>query len=123
MHREAERQPACICFKRSRLWLCSSRKGTKKHLPQIARELGVDGIVEGSVIREGDQVRIAVQLLDGPNDRHIWSEDYRRELRGIRTLQREIAQAITQQIRIQLTPQQQARVSSGRAVNPEAYEA
>ncbi len=98
-------------------------KSTKEHLPQIARELGVDGIVEGSVIREGDQVRITVQLLDGPNDRHIWSEVYQRELRGILTLQREMAQAITQQIRIQLTPQQQARVSSGRPVNPEAYEA
>ena len=98
-------------------------KSTKEHLPQIARELGVDAIVEGSVSREGDQVRITVQLLDGPNDRHIWGEDYQRELRGILTLQREMAQAITQQIRIQLTPQQQARVSSGRAVNPEAYEA
>lgn len=98
-------------------------KGTRKHLPQIARELGVDGIVEGSVVREGDQVRITVQLLDGPNDRHIWSEDYQRELRGILNLQREIAQAITQQIRIELTPQQQARVRAGRLVNPEAYEA
>jgi TolB-like protein/DNA-binding winged helix-turn-helix (wHTH) protein/Tfp pilus assembly protein PilF len=98
-------------------------KSTKKHLPQIARELGVDSIVEGSVIRDGDQVRITVQLLDGPNDRHIWSETYQRELRGILNLQREIAQAITQQIRVQLTPQQQARLSSGRAVNPDAYEA
>ena len=98
-------------------------KGTKKHLPQIARELGADGILEGSVNREGDQVRITVQLLDGPNDRHLWSEDYQRELRGILTLQREMAQAIAQQIRIQLTPQQQARLSSARAVNPEAYEA
>jgi TolB-like protein/DNA-binding winged helix-turn-helix (wHTH) protein/Tfp pilus assembly protein PilF len=98
-------------------------KGTKKHLPQIARELGVDGIVEGSVNREGDQVRITVQLLDGPNDRHLWSEGYQRELRGILTLQREMAQAIAQQIRIQLTPHQQARLSSARAVNPEAYEA
>src|SRR6266478_2034746 len=94
-------------------------KGTKKHLPQIAQELGV----EGSVSREGDQVRVTVQLLDGPNDRHIWSEDYQREVRGILTLQREMAQAIAHQIRIQLTPQQQARVSSGRVVNPEAYEA
>ena len=98
-------------------------KSTKEHLPQIARELGVDGIVEGSVIREGDQVRITVQLLDGRNDRHIWGEDYQRELRGILNLQREMAQAITQQIRIQLPPQQQARVSSGRTVNPDAYEA
>jgi len=98
-------------------------KGTRKHLPQIARELGVDGILEGSVRREGDQVRITVQLLDGPNDRHIWSEDYQREIRGILNLQREMAQSIARQIRIEVTPQQQARASSGRAVNPEAYEA
>jgi TolB-like protein/DNA-binding winged helix-turn-helix (wHTH) protein/Tfp pilus assembly protein PilF len=98
-------------------------KGTKKHLPQIARELGVDGILEGSVRREGDQVRITVQLLDGPNDRHVWSEDYQREMRGILDLQRDMAQAIARQIRIEVTPQQQARANSGRAVNPEAYEA
>jgi TolB-like protein/DNA-binding winged helix-turn-helix (wHTH) protein/Flp pilus assembly protein TadD len=98
-------------------------KGTKKHLPQIARELGVDGIVEGSVIRENDQVRVTVQLLDGPNDRHLWSEDYQRPLHGILNLQREVAQAIAQQIRIKLTPQQQVRLTSARAVNPEAYEA
>ena len=98
-------------------------KGTKKHLPQIARELGVDGIVEGSVRREGDQVRISVQLLDGPNDRHLWSEDHQRELRGVLSMQREMAQAIAQQIRIKLTPEQQARLSSGRSVNPEAYDA
>src|SRR5882724_7340171 len=88
-------------------------KGTKKHLPQIARELGVDGILEGSVRREGDQVRITVQLLDGPNDRHLWSEDY----------QRDMAQSIARQIRIEVTPQQQARANSSRAVNPEAYDA
>ena len=98
-------------------------KGTKKHLPQIARELGVDGIVEGSVRREGDQVRITVQLLDGPNDRHLWSEDYQRELRGVLRMQEEMAQAIAQQIRIKLTPEQQARLSSGRSVNPKAYDA
>ena len=98
-------------------------KGTKKHLPQIARELGVDGIVEGSVIRESDQVRITVQLLDGPHDRHLWSEDYQRPLRGILNLQREIAQAIAQQIRVQFTAPQQARVRSASAVDPEAYEA
>src|SRR6266850_816501 len=97
-------------------------KGTKKHLPQIARELGVDGIVEGSVRREGDQIRITVQLLDGPNDRHLWSEDYQGELRGVLAMQREMAQAIAQQIRVQLTPRQQARLSSARSVNPEAYD-
>ncbi len=98
-------------------------KGTKKHLPQIAQELGVDGIVEGSVSREGDQVRVTVQLLDGPNDRHIWSEDYQRELGGILSLQRDIAQAIAQQVRVKVTPQQQALLKPALAVNPEAYDA
>ena len=98
-------------------------KGTKKHLPQIARELGVDGVLEGSVIRENDQVRVTVQLLDGPRDRHIWSEAYERPLHGILSLQREVAEEVTRQIRIELTPEQQARVGSAHSVNPEAYDA
>ncbi len=98
-------------------------KGTRKHLPQIARELGVDGVLEGSVIRENDQVRVTVQLLDGPNDRHIWSEAYERPLHGVLNLQREVAEAVAQQIRVQLTPEQQARIGSARPVNPEAYDA
>jgi len=98
-------------------------KGTRKHLPQIAHELGVDGVLEGSVIRENDQVRVTVQLLDGPNDRHIWSEAYERPLHGVLNLQREVAEAVSQQIRIQLTPEQQARIGSAPTVNPEAYDA
>jgi TolB-like protein/DNA-binding winged helix-turn-helix (wHTH) protein/tetratricopeptide (TPR) repeat protein len=98
-------------------------KGTRKHLPQIAHELGVDGILEGSVIRENDEVRVTVQLLDGPSDRHIWSESYERPLHGILNLQREVAEAVTQQIRIQLTPEQKARIDSASSVNPEAYDA
>ena len=98
-----------------------SYKDTKKRLPQIARELGVDGIVEGSISKEGDKVRVTVQLLDGPNDRHIWSEDYQRELSGILILQGEIAQAISQQIRAQVTPQQptqQDAISSAKPRSP-----
>lgn len=98
-------------------------KGTRKHLPQIARELGVDGILEGSVIRENDQVRVTVQLLNGPDDRHIWSESYERPLHGILNLQREVAETVSQQIRIQLSPEQQARIGSAPLVNPEAYDA
>ena len=98
-------------------------KGTRKHLPQIAHELNVDGILEGSVIREGDEVRVTVQLLDGPNDRHIWSESYERPLHGVLNLQREVAEAVTQQIRITLTPEQEARLNASRTVDPEAYEA
>jgi TolB-like protein/DNA-binding winged helix-turn-helix (wHTH) protein/Tfp pilus assembly protein PilF len=97
-------------------------KGTRKHLPQIAHELGVDAILEGSVIRENDQVRVTVQLLDGPNDRHIWSESFERPLHGVLNLQREVAEAVTQQIRATLTPEQEARLNATRTVDPEAYE-
>src|SRR3984885_738460 len=98
-------------------------KGTKKHLPQIAHELGVDGVLEGSVIRENDEVRVTVQLLDGPKDRHIWSESYERPLHGILNLQREVAEAVTRQIRITLTPEQEARLNAPSTVDPDAYEA
>lgn len=98
-------------------------KGTRKHLPQIARELGVDGILEGSVIRENDEVRVTVQLLDGPKDRHIWSESYERPLHGVLNLQREVAEAVTRQIRIKLTPEQEVRLNASRTVDPGAYEA
>jgi TolB-like protein len=98
-------------------------KATTKHLPQIARELKVDDILEGSVVREGDQVRVTVQLLDAPNDRHLWSENYQRPMRSILTVQRDIAQAVAQQVRVKLSPQQQARLGPPTAVDPAAYEA
>jgi len=98
-------------------------KGTKKGLPEIARELNVDGIVEGSVMRSGNRVRITAQLLHAPTDKHLWAEAYERDLGDVIGLQNEVAQAIAQQVRAQLTPQQQARLRSARLVNPEAYEA
>jgi TolB-like protein/Flp pilus assembly protein TadD len=98
-------------------------KGTKKGLPEIARELNVDGIIEGSVIRSGTRVRITAQLLHGPTDRHLWAESYDRDLGDVLKLQSEVAEAIAQQVRAQLTPEQQARLHSARPVNPEAYEA
>ena len=98
-------------------------KATTKHLPQIASELKVDDILEGSVVREGDQVRVTVQLLDAPDDRHLWSENYQRPMRSILTVQRDIAQAVAQQVRVKLSPQQQARLGAGGAVDPAAYDA
>jgi serine/threonine protein kinase/Tfp pilus assembly protein PilF len=98
-------------------------KGTNKTLPEIARELNVDGVVEGSVLRSGNRVRITAELLHGPSDRHIWAESYERDLGDVLRLQSEVAQAIAQQVRIQLTPQQQARLGSAQGVNPQAYEA
>jgi TolB-like protein/DNA-binding winged helix-turn-helix (wHTH) protein len=98
-------------------------KGTKKSLPEIARELNVDGIIEGSVTRSGQRVRITAQLLYGPTDKHLWAEAYERDLGDVLSLQSEVAQAIAQQVRAQLTPQQQARFRAIRPVNPEAYDA
>jgi len=98
-------------------------KGTKKSLSEIARELNVDGVVEGSVTRSGPRVRITAQLIHAPTDHHLWAETYERDLGDVLRLQSEVAEAIAQQVQAQVTPQQQARLRSARLVNPEAYEA
>jgi TolB-like protein/Tfp pilus assembly protein PilF len=98
-------------------------KETRKPLPEIARELGVDTIIEGTVRRAGNQVRITVQLIEAATDKHLWAESYQRELRDVLALQSEVAQAIANEIRVTLTPEEQARLASARPVNPEAYEA
>jgi len=97
-------------------------KGTKKHLPEIARELGVDAILEGSVIRENNNVRVTVQLLDGPADRHLWGEEYERPLNGVLNLQRDVGRAIADEVRAKLSATQQARLRQAHAVNPAAYD-
>ena len=97
-------------------------KGSKKGLPEIARELNVDAVVEGAVIRSGQRVRITAQLLQASADRHVWAETYDRDLGDVLRLQSEVAQAIAEQVRAQLTPRQQAIFRSARPVNPEAYE-
>jgi TolB-like protein/DNA-binding winged helix-turn-helix (wHTH) protein len=83
-------------------------KGARKPLPQIARELNVDAVVEGTVLRSGDQVRITAQLIEASTDRHLWSQSYEGELRESLALQNTVARAIADQIRINLTPQEQA---------------
>jgi len=97
-------------------------KGTRKSLPVIAKELGVDAIVEGSVARSGQRVRITVQLIHAPTDRHLWSERYERELRDILHLQAEIAHSIASQIQKLVDPEHSYPVAA-REVHPEAYEA
>jgi TolB-like protein/DNA-binding winged helix-turn-helix (wHTH) protein/Tfp pilus assembly protein PilF len=98
-------------------------KGEKrKSLPQIARELSVDGVIEGSILRSGKRVRISAQLVYAPADRHLWSEAYERDLGDVLKLQAEVAEAITQQIRLKLTPEQLARLHQARPVDPEAFE-
>jgi TolB-like protein/DNA-binding winged helix-turn-helix (wHTH) protein/Flp pilus assembly protein TadD len=97
-------------------------KGARKPLPQIARELHVDAVVEGTVLRAGDQVRITAQLIDASTDKHLWSQSYQGELRDTLALQDRVAREIAQQIQINLTPREQAALKSVRVVNPEAYE-
>jgi TolB-like protein/DNA-binding winged helix-turn-helix (wHTH) protein/Flp pilus assembly protein TadD len=97
-------------------------KGARKPLPQIARELNVDAVVEGTVLRSGDQVRITAQLIEASTDKHLWSQSYAGELRDTLALQNRVASAIADQIRINLTPQEQAALKNVKIVNPEAYE-
>jgi serine/threonine protein kinase/Tfp pilus assembly protein PilF len=98
-------------------------KGNKKSLPQIAKELEVDDVVEGSVERLGDKVRINAQLIQASQDRLLWAKSYERDLRDILNLQSAIAKAIVDEVKIKLTPQEQARLAKSRSVNPQAHEA
>ena len=97
-------------------------KHARKPLPQIARELDVDAVVEGTVLRSGDQVRIAAQLIEASSDKHLWSQSYEGEMRDTLALQNRVARAIADQIRINLNSQEQAALKNVRVVNPEAYE-
>jgi TolB-like protein/DNA-binding winged helix-turn-helix (wHTH) protein/Tfp pilus assembly protein PilF len=97
-------------------------KHARKPLPQIARELNVDAVVEGTVLRSGDQVRITAQLIEAATDKHLWSQSYEGELRDTLTLQNKVASAIADQIRINLNPQEQAALKNTKIVNPQAYE-
>jgi tetratricopeptide (TPR) repeat protein len=98
-------------------------KATCKPLPEIARELKVDGVVEGTVTRAGNRVRITAQLVHGPTDQHLWARQYERDLTDILLLQAEVAQAIADEIKVKVTPREQARLASARLVKPKAYEA
>ena len=96
-------------------------KGARKPLPEIARELKVDAVVEGSVQRFGDQVRITAQLIEAPADKHLWAKSYEGNLRDTMTLQKNVARAIAEQIRVEMTPQEQAVLKKATVVNPVAY--
>ena len=97
-------------------------KGSSKPLPQIGRELGVDGVVEGSVVRSGTRVRVNVQLIHAPSDLHLWAKSYEKNVQEVLTLQRDVAQAIAAEIQANLTPKQRTRLTTTRTINPEAYE-
>jgi eukaryotic-like serine/threonine-protein kinase len=98
-------------------------KGVRRSLPEIARALRVDAVVEGTVARAGDRVRITAQLIEASTDRHLWARSYDRPMTDILDLQGEVAREIAEEIRIQLTPREEARLRKTGRVDPRAYEA
>ena len=95
---------------------------TDKNVPQIARELNVDAIVEGTVLRSVDRVRISVQLVDAHADTHLWAESYDRDLSDILELHSEVAQAVAREVQVKLTPYDYANFAQTHPVDPQAYE-
>lgn len=98
-------------------------KDTHLSVPEIAKTLQVDAIVEGSVIREGSRIRVHAQLIRAATDEHFWSEAYDRELRDVLSLQSDVAQSIARKVEVTITGEEHASLSSARPVDPEAYEA
>src|SRR5262249_39703685 len=97
-------------------------KGSERTLPEIARELNVDAVLEGSVRRAGARVRITVELVHAPSDTHLWAESYERDLQDVLALQSDVAHAIAQEISLQLSPEARARPAPARPVDQEALE-
>jgi TolB-like protein/DNA-binding winged helix-turn-helix (wHTH) protein/Tfp pilus assembly protein PilF len=98
-------------------------KHTQKSLPKIAAQLNVDAVVEGSILRTGNNVRITAQLLDARRDQHLWAASYEREMSNVLELQGQVARSIADQINVKLTPEEGATLTSRRATNPAAYDA
>jgi TolB-like protein/DNA-binding winged helix-turn-helix (wHTH) protein/Flp pilus assembly protein TadD len=98
-------------------------KRTRKPLPQVARELNVDAVVEGTVLRAGEQVRISAQLIQASADKHLWAQSYEGNFRDAMALQSKVARAIAEQIQINLNAREEAALKNVRVVSPEAYEA
>ena len=98
-------------------------KSARKPLPEIARALHVDAVVEGTVLRAGDRVRITAQLLEAATDRHLWAGSYERELRDVLVLQGEVAQLVAHEVASKLSPGEQVRLATHRSVDPAAYQA
>jgi TolB-like protein/DNA-binding winged helix-turn-helix (wHTH) protein/Flp pilus assembly protein TadD len=97
-------------------------KGTRKPLSEIARELNVDAVVEGTVLRVGNRVRITAELVQVSTDRHLWADTYESQMGDVLALQNRVSSAIVNEIRINLTPEDRERLAKNPAVAPEAYE-
>jgi Tfp pilus assembly protein PilF len=97
-------------------------RNSQLSIPEIAKTLGVDAVVEGSVIREGDRIRVTAQLIRGATDQHFWSESYDREMRDALSLESELAQTIAEKVEVTVTGEEHQRLSAARPVAPEVYE-
>jgi TolB-like protein len=97
-------------------------KGSSKPLPQIARELNVDAILEGAVTRSGNRVRVTAQLIDAATDTHIWAQTYDADLKDVLDIQNRVSRAIVEDVRAQLSPEEKARLDLVPTVNPEAQD-
>jgi tetratricopeptide (TPR) repeat protein len=98
-------------------------KGSQKSLPEIARELNVDAVIEGSVQRSGGRIHVTARLIPAATDSPVWSRDYDRDLSDVLKLESELARAVTDEIRIQVTPEESARLALARRIDPAAHEA
>ena len=98
-------------------------KNTHQTLPQIARALHVDSVLEGSVSRSGDRIRVEAELIRASTDEHIWSRTYERDFRDVLAIQNDVARSIAEQIKIAVTPKERARLAQSRAIDPDAHSA
>ena len=106
----------------SRTSVMPYKTGARKRLPEIARELNVEAVVEGSVLRAGDRVRITAQLIEAGTDKHLWAQSYERELRDVIGLQADVAAAIGEQIKLTITPDEQKLLAARHPVDPEVFQ-
>jgi serine/threonine protein kinase/Tfp pilus assembly protein PilF len=97
-------------------------KNTHTPLPEIARELNVDAVIEGAVVQSGERIRITATLIEAATERHLWNESYERDVRDVLALQSEVARAVARQIEVTLTPQEDTRLAKTRRVDPEAHQ-
>src|SRR3989454_7864768 len=98
-------------------------KGSRKSLPEIAQELNVDAVIEGTVQRSGGRVRVTAKLIPAATDSPLWARDYERDLSDVLKLQSDVARAVADEIRLQVTPEERARLAAARNINPEAHDA
>ena len=98
-------------------------KGSRKSLPEIAAELNVDAVIEGTVQRSGGRVRVTAKLIPAATDSPLWARDYERDLSDVLKLQSDVARAVADEIRIQVTPEERARLAAARNIDPQAHEA